>query len=117
MVNQGLVTVMCRGQVAMKLIAGSNGDRAQELASKLEACWPTTILSAFKLASQIGFGSKHDLVVVTPDAIRAEHPERLSVLYFQTLADPHFNPRWEKGTADHFIKIEVESPADRALGM
>lgn len=108
MATQGVVSVLSGGRVLMKLVAGIDGDLAQEVATELEACWPLTVDEAYDLALNIGFGFEYSLVVQTEEGIRhCDGDGRLKDRYYETFQDPRFNPRWRRGTADHVVVVEV----------
>ena len=105
--TQGVVSVQSSGRVVMKLVAGKDGNLAQEVADCLCSSWPLSVDAAYDLALDIGFGSENTLVVLTESETRYDGPDELDDRYHRTLQDPNFNPRWELGTADHVVIIEV----------
>lgn len=114
MATQGVVSVVCNGKVVMKIVTGSDGNRAKSLASKIKEKWPVSKEEAFKLAKNLGLGNENSLVIVTEESIYTEicgnptffdHDEH--PLCRETFQDPRFNPRWKRGTADHIEIIEV----------
>lgn len=107
MATLGLVTIMSGKKVVMKLIAGSDGYFARELANKLKNSWPVDIRKAYEIARNIGFGGIEDLVVITESEICYKGDDKISPLYRKTFTRPKFNPRWEIGIAENSIVIEV----------
>jgi len=109
MATQGLVTVRSKsdGKVLMKIVAGCDGYNAQRVANILRASWPVSVGQAYTMAREIGFGSNEDLVVITATEVRFDGDYDLGPLYRSTFEQPEFNPRWEHGTADNVVVIDV----------
>jgi len=122
MATQGLVTVVSKknGTVLLKAVTGMDGDRAKRLARELKKRWPLSLKEAHVIAKQVEFGPPESLVVFTREEICLDHEEEpLPIielleelpgnyeLYRTTFDKPRFNPRWERGTADHIIVIHV----------
>lgn len=107
MATQGIVSVVSGGKVVMKVVAGCNGMKAQEVADQLRVGWPHTAADAYTLANTCGFGCEDCLVVVTESETVSEGDEELSASYRETFNDPRFNPRWKQGIAGHTVVIEV----------
>ncbi len=106
MATQGLVTVTSDGQVVMKVVAGCNGMLAKSMAQSLAAKWPLSTEEAHSLALRTGFGDATCLVVMTTEDVCSLESD-LHPRYHETFQQPDFNPRWEHGTADHTVIIEV----------
>lgn len=106
--TQGLVSVMCEGRVAMKIIAGSNGMRAESLGRDIRRLkrFPT-LEEAYDLALAIGFGSKDCLVVITNSEIKHAPNEGLAERYRQTFDQPFFNPSRKHDTAQHIAIVAI----------
>lgn len=111
MATQGLVTVKSGDEVLMKVVAGSNGCNAKKLANRLKGVWPLDALKAYKLAQKVKFGSVDCLTVITTSEMvfggEKVDDENLGPLYRTTFQQPEFNPRWENGTVEHMIVINV----------
>lgn len=107
MATLGLVTVMSEKKVVMKIIAGSDGYFAPQLANKLKNSWPVDIKTAYEMARKIGFGGIEDLVVITESEVYFKGDEDISPLYRETFTQMKFNPRWEIGEAENTIVIKV----------
>lgn len=114
MATQGLVTVVKDGQVVMKIVAGNDGDKAQELAHHLKESWPLTATEAHDLALAVGFGEGGEsLVTITADTVvepeYMDYDEFVEVhpLYASTFDQPEFNPRWESGLSECYVRVEV----------
>ena len=109
MATQGLVTIRVGGQVKMKIVAGSNGMKAESLAISIRRLGRVPeIDEAYTLAVKHKFGTDGCLVVMTRRQVRYEGEERLNRLYRRTFNDPNFNPRWKFGTADHVKVIDLK---------
>jgi len=91
----------------MKVIAGCNGYKAQDVADRLKDSWPVGVDKDYELAREVGFGCKGCLVVITATEERFDGDEDLFPRYRDTFDQPEFNPRWEHGTADHIVIIDV----------
>jgi hypothetical protein len=106
--TQGVVSIRQRGKVVMKLIAGSNGDRAVRVATAMRnAIALPTSQEAYDLANRCGFGHVSDLVVMTETEVVFYGDDELPDLYRRTFDDPTYNPRWERGIADHVKIIDL----------
>ncbi len=106
--TQGLVSfVTQKGDVLMKIVAGSNGMKAQSVADIIKDEWPVTPERAKEISEEEHFGSEDDLVIMTDSQILAEDPASLGSLYAETFENPNFNPRWEKGILDHVVVVTV----------
>ncbi len=81
--------------------------QAQRTADKLKAAWPVNPEQAYEIANDTGFGCVDCLTVVTEWAIFKGNDYPSSSLFLSTFSDPEFNPRWEQGTADHTVIINV----------
>ena len=108
MATQGLVTVQLSGRVIMKVVAGCDGDQAQELAYRMQNFWPMSIDEVHALALSVGFGNPECLVVITDNAVCYNGADEIGPLYRATFSQPRFNPRWEHGTCDHVAVMNVE---------
>lgn len=110
MATQGIVSVIVNGEVAVKAIAGSDGYNASILAEEIQRNHITSPEEIFNLAQEIGFGDQESLVVQSPDKNLYEGDADLAGLYLDRskFADPEFNPRWERGTADHIEVVKFE---------
>lgn len=107
MATQGLVTVKSHDTVVMKIVAGINGYNAQEVADKIKKSWPLSTEAAYEIAKMIGFGSTECLVVMSASEIKYDGGEEIDPRYRKTFNQPEFNPRWERGTADYVVIIDV----------
>lgn len=107
MATQGVVSIVSEGKVVMKVVAGCDGMKARDTADQLLVAWPVNPEQAYETAINAGLGCNNCLTVVTESDILFKGDEVPSPLYRETLNNPEFNPRWERGTADHTIVIEV----------
>ncbi len=109
MATQGLITVKSGWKVLMKIVAGCDGDNAQKVADQLQKNWPVSVEDAYKIALEAGFGDVRCLVVITDSELKFEGEDdgEFSVRYRNTFQRPEFNPRWDLGTADHVVVVDV----------
>ena len=125
---------MCGAEcVLMKIVAGTNGDAAAELAEAIGEQWPLTAQEVYDLAVRNDFGGPEDLVVIECDQVMDPRlttgGERVVLMggaivftgsgqvpssYRETFLDPDFNPRWEDGSADHKYRVNVENKIEAA---
>ena len=106
MATQGIVTLMSKGKVLMKIVAGCDGMNAKNVGNDLKKYWPVSAKDAEGLAQKNGFGCDECLVVMTETEVISNEESPLP-LYREKFQDPNFNPRWEHGSADHVVIIEV----------
>lgn len=113
MATQGMVSIVKDGRVQMKIVAGCDGDRANELADWLRSEPTAKPQEVYDMALEIGFGNRETLVVqYGPDkAVVDPDLGELSALYKQKYGDASFNPRWEFGTADYTVVVDGAAPA------
>ena len=107
MATQGIVSVQVGGKTVVKAVAGSDGDHAKLLAAEIRLRKLVTPEDVFEAAKKVGFGNPDvNLVVQGPDKNIFKGDDNLSGLYLDRskFEDPHFNPRWEHGTAD-YVKV------------
>lgn len=122
MATQGIVSVISRKKVLMKVVAGCDGYNANLLAKKLLEQWPVEPEKAYELAKEVRFGCDACRFVITKDKILGlnevnhelenfEGDEDFDTsghnLYREKFKDPMFNPRWKYGTASHFQIVDV----------
>ena len=109
MATQGIVAVQDEGgEMLFKVVAGSNGFNADELASRIMAARTAlSIDDVVQLAADCRFGDESDLVVQQRGGAIAFagncddelHPRFRDAALF---AIPSFNPRWECGLVEYF---------------
>lgn len=91
----------------MKIVAGSNGYNAEKVAEKIRAnpALARNCALMYMTALNVGFGSEGCLVVINP--LREFHRinENLNPLYRSTFDKPEFNPRWERGSVEHYEEV------------
>jgi hypothetical protein len=110
MATQGMVTVRQGGQVVMKIVVGSNGDKAKRVADEIRSLNRVPSRhEAFQLAVRCGFGAKADLVVLNRDG-HTPSGETLHALYRDTFDQPKFNPRWECGIVAELEIVDLGAP-------
>ncbi|MFA6024226.1 MAG: hypothetical protein WC777_03355 [Candidatus Gracilibacteria bacterium] len=105
--TQGIVSVCEHDEVVMKVIAGTDGYNAPNVAKRLQQEWPVSAERAYDIAVEEVFGTAHDLVVLTLGQAVFQGEEDLDPRYQATFGDPNFNPRWELGIADHVEVIDI----------
>ncbi len=91
----------------MKVIVGCEGLNAEPLAKTLKMAWPLTARQAYEKALDIPFGCIACLVVMTESDVVCNNRKDIHPRFRQTFQKPDFNPRWERGTADHIVVTEV----------
>ncbi len=102
MATQGLITIQKNGTVAMKIVAGCNGMQAPALAAAIRRRGHIPgPLEVYTLALGMDFGCKDCLVVVDKKMCFYQCDGPVGRLYRRTFRQPRFNPRWNRGTADH----------------
>lgn len=107
MATQGVVSVVSEGKVVMKVVAGCNGMMARATANRLRKSWPMSAEKAYGEARNTRLGCISCLTVVTESDILFKGHDELSPRYRETFDDAKFNPRWQRGIADHTIVVEV----------
>lgn len=107
MATQGIVSVRERDEVVMKVVAGSDGYNAPQVAARLQQEWPIDAERAYDIAVEEVFGTTHNLVVLTLGKAVFKGDEELDPRYAATFSDPNFNPRWEQGIADYVEIVDV----------
>ncbi len=111
--TQGLVSVLSGPQVLMKVVAGNDGMRAQEVGKAIRVFVAMygqlpTVDEAYSMAAERGFGCVDCLVVMTKDARRFDGDDELSPAYQDTFDQQGFNPRKSDGVSDYSYSINVE---------
>lgn len=109
MATQGIVSILdADGKMLFKAIAGSDGYNALKLVEWVKAqSRVLTIEDVYEAAKRVQFGGQDDLVVQDSTGSLCFHgdggPDGLGGLYRDRVKFyvPHFNPRWERGTADY----------------
>jgi len=108
MATQGLLTITVNNNVVFKIIAGCNGYNAEDLAEIIKKSETSvfSLQSLWDMAKMAGFGCDHCLVVIDKQS-SIPNGEELDKRYRETFNIPEFNPRWDLGTADHVIMVEL----------
>ncbi len=109
--TQGIVSVLKDGSVILKCVAGCNGYNAAALAKRLKAERVETHTEAYHIARELDFGCADCLVVLGSDLIRRANEDTLRSAYRDTFGDPEWNPRWDIGTADHTVVVDISGDA------
>ena len=109
--TQAVVSVRQDCKVKYKIICGMNGNRAPEFAKALKNALQEEesldLDEIYDLASHY-IGTGNDLVVMSENSEFHHCSERLTPRYRDTFHKATFNPRWEHGTADHMIVIDLD---------
>lgn len=114
--TQGIVSIVINDHVVMKAIAGCNGFNAKVIASVIHRApeLRADIYAFYDLAQRLKFGCTECLVVMDQDTLKTGHGDEIGdspddpQRYFDTFADPAFNPRWAPGTADYVEIVYIK---------
>ena len=135
MATQGIVSIVDKDKVLMKVVAGCDGYHAKHLANRLVEEWPVEgggpidPIVAYDLAEEEGFGCGVCRFVITERSILGfndthevhnveEDEDGGFESYRGTFQKPRFNPRWEYGTADYVFVLDIshkEKPKPKQL--
>ncbi len=110
MATQAVVSVVQNGKVILKVVAGCNGGKAPAFAQYLKAALSSgTIAPAriYEIAQKYDLGTTENLVVMSPTSSYHKCEGELNPRYRETFNRPNFNPRWDEGTADHVIIVDL----------
>ncbi len=106
--TQGIVTVTRGGKVRLKIVVGGGGMNAGAVANAIrQIARIPTLGEAYELALRCEFGFEDSLVVMDETGAFHKTGYDLGPRYRQTFDQPHFNPRWAIGTAEHVEVVEV----------
>ena len=105
--TQGIVSVVKDGEMLVKAVAGCDGYNAHALAQEIADCGMNTVEEVFSAAQRLHFGSRESLVVQDSARDLYAGDDELSSLYREKFKDPEFNPRWELGSADHVVVVDL----------
>ena len=122
MSTQGLVTLMRGGKVIAKMTAGCNAQKARELADDLasatdESFLPETLLSVMREHEfgcdgcrivAVSSGKKTMVLDGNDGRFEVDSEDSGYGLWAKTFDIPEFNPRWERGTADHCFLVDLD---------
>lgn len=104
MSTNGVLSIVHRGRVKIKLVCGCNGQELENLAEYFQqfTAGQLDIADVFLAAQEYEVGCP-DCLVVMDDNLDFEiddaaDPE-IGQLYFEKFEDPEFNPRHHEGTA------------------
>lgn len=107
MATQGVVSLMREGRVIIKAVCGCDGYNAEALARLIIERKLATIEDVYNAARLVKFGCPDCLIVINEQrTLMGPWPEPPD-LYFSTLNNPQFNPRWEHGTVGELFIIPV----------
>jgi hypothetical protein len=112
MSTQGLVSIVNeRGETLIKIVAGCNGFNASKLAARIVEHGEVHAELICRWADEIGFGCRD--CTVTQFAPGGSltwfgDTEPGTRFYAEKFADPKFNPRWEQGTASHYVELMAD---------
>lgn len=110
MATQGIVSVVDKDNKTLyKVITGCNGYNAKMLAKSIEMLAKISVSEILRVAHESSYGCKDCLFVMDKDNTYTYHGQQVHMpQYRQHFDDPKFNPRWERGTADHVILITAK---------
>lgn len=103
----GIISVTKDGKVVVKIIAGSDGMYALEVARDLRALGRVpTIEEAYDISKKRHLGSC-GLVVMDESREKSDFEDdgELHPRYRETFQNPRFNPRWEHGYTEFYEEI------------
>jgi hypothetical protein len=106
MATQGIVSLVRDGHVVAKVIAGCNGQEAENLATAIRQSGVQGAQEIYDLAISLHFGCEDCLVVMDRAGVVSGEME-IGELYSQTFDQPEFNPRWNIGIADFVEVVEA----------
>lgn len=119
--TQATLAIRREGKVIYKIVTGCNGSEMPALARCLEHGFESspnvTIQELFHLAVLFKVGCASCLVIQTTDQILLsngydildEVDAAVHKRFVDTFNDPKFNPRWEHGTADYSLIVDIPS--------
>jgi hypothetical protein len=105
--KQGVVTVRKGGNVAIKIVAGTQGTRALALALAIAYRGGVPdVETAYNLALSTGFGKEADLVVLDAGRALYRGVGELDEQFRKTFTRARFNPRQSVGAADNICLVD-----------
>jgi len=120
MATQGILSIVHDGRVLNKLVCGCNGQNVPQLATFLKEVYTSDELLKLdvselnKYAQGQKVGCEDCLVVMSennlPNKFDIEYDGEIEDLaddYWGKYNDPRWNPRWDRGTADHVEVLEI----------
>ena len=108
--TQAIISLMKNGHTFIKILSGCDGQNSLKLAKIIRENKMSNIKEIYDLAVRTKFGCKDCLVVMNKDTIIYKGDEKLDPSYRETFDKPSFNPRWENGTADFVIILQMNNP-------
>jgi len=110
-----MVTITEGGRVFAKIVTGSGGYNAGKVARKIRETGERDLEALYEIAKTCGFGGEPSLVVIGRNEVvyKGFDPDDLDKLYFSTLDQPKFNPRWECGEVEHLMVVRLENCGPR----
>lgn len=106
--TQGLISVIRKGRVVMKIAVACGGQNESLLIARLlEKQWPFTIDTARQLAIECKFGCTCCLVVMTPSEVSFLGKGELSPIWRRTFGHRWFNPHGEAKPEDSAALLRV----------
>ncbi len=107
--TQAVISLVKKDHTFIKIISGCDGQNSLKLAKTIRENKMKNLQEIYDLAVETKFGCKDCLVVMNKDTIIYKGDKELDPLYRETFDNPSFNPRWDKGTADFVIVLQVSS--------
>jgi len=107
MATQGMLSVTKNGKTVLKAVAGCDGYNVKDLVKSLSKEDCTNPNKVYGKALDAGFGCHDCLVVLSADKIVHTSHDEVGGLYKETFEQPKFNPRWERGTVEHYSEVKL----------
>lgn len=106
--TQAVVSIVSDGQTLVKVVAGCDGYNAWGVAKELCKAKTLQLNTVYGIAGG-KMGCKDCLVAMDVETEIYKGGDGTSGLYRETFNDPIFNPRWNCGSADKVVIIDVET--------
>lgn len=108
MATQGILSIVVDNSVVAKAIVGSDGYEIPSIAMCVKKGGVTTAQGLLDLCHEHGLGGESLVVQSSPSSWIGDcTDEELPALYAEKFHDPMFNPRWDIGTADYVVVVDM----------
>lgn len=109
MATQGVLSVIQKGSVIVKLVTGSDGYQLPKLAEIVLEKRLINPSDIYIEAEKLEIGSVGSLYVLyTESRFLTTGYDVPPQSYFDTFSNPTWNPRWEDGTADFVLTVDLD---------